>query len=140
MTTPTVPQPPPGEPPNVTPPAPTSPPPASTPGPQHHTPPTITAPKSNATHPHIGKAGSDSTCRPMDAGAVASLGVGVAGIVAALWAAALVPVLAVILGHKTLRGMHRSKGATRGEGLAIAGLILGYLGLILSMLVWLATH
>ena len=39
-------------------------------------------------------------------------------------------VIAVILGHLSLSEIKKSAGRLKGEGLAIAGLILGYLGLV----------
>jgi len=50
----------------------------------------------------------------------------------------LLPVLgiivAIVTGHIGLNQIRRSNGAQQGEGLAIAGLILGYLGLALGLL------
>ena len=56
--------------------------------------------------------------------AIASL---VLGIVWVFW---LGSILAVIFGHVALSQIKRSMGALTGRGMAIAGLILGYLGLV----------
>jgi hypothetical protein len=63
--------------------------------------------------------------------AVASL---VAGCLAFWWFAAI---SAVVFGHAARRQMSRSDGRQRGDGMAIAGLVLGYLG-IAGHLVFLA--
>ena len=54
--------------------------------------------------------------------AIASL---VLGIVWVFWIGSI---LAVIFGHVALSQIKRSLGAVRGRGLAVAGLVLGYLG------------
>jgi hypothetical protein len=56
--------------------------------------------------------------------AIASL---VLGIVWIFW---LGSILAVIFGHVALSQIKRSMGALTGRGMAIAGLILGYLGIV----------
>jgi hypothetical protein len=61
--------------------------------------------------------------------AVASL---VLGIVWILWIGS---VLAVIFGHVALSQIKRSYGALTGRGMAIAGLVLGYLGIATLALV-----
>jgi hypothetical protein len=55
--------------------------------------------------------------------AIASM---VLGIVWIFWIGS---VLAVIFGHVALRGIKRSAGAERGRGMALAGLVLGYLAI-----------
>ncbi len=57
--------------------------------------------------------------------AIASM---VLGIVWLLW---LGSILAVIFGHVALSQIKRSAGALTGRGMAIAGLILGYLGIVM---------
>ncbi len=44
-------------------------------------------------------------------------------------------IVAIITGHMALGQIRRSGGMQTGEGLAIAGLILGYLGLAIGLLV-----
>lgn len=55
--------------------------------------------------------------------AVASLVLGI------LWLFWLGSLLAVVFGHVAKRQIERSGGAERGEGLAVAGLVLGWVGL-----------
>jgi hypothetical protein len=47
-----------------------------------------------------------------------------------VWAAWLGSIVAVLLGHAALRQIRLSGGRQTGRGLAIAGLALGYLGLL----------
>ena len=42
--------------------------------------------------------------------------------------------LAVILGHLALRQIGRAEGRQAGRGVAVAGLTLGYLGLLLPLM------
>lgn len=44
------------------------------------------------------------------------------------------PLVAVITGHLAKSEINRSNGSITGSGLAIAGLVLGYLNLALSLL------
>ena len=44
--------------------------------------------------------------------------------------------LAVIFGHLALRDIRRSSGRMRGHGLAIAGLLLGYVSIGLALLIY----
>lgn len=60
--------------------------------------------------------------------ATASLVLGLVGIF--LWILAVPSVLAVVFGHVALTSIGRSGGAQRGAGMAIAGLVLGYLELL----------
>ena len=67
--------------------------------------------------------------------AVASL---VLGILWIYWVGAI---LAIVFGHIALRQIKASEGARTGRGLAIAGLVLGYIGLttlllVIVLLVW----
>lgn len=58
--------------------------------------------------------------------AVASLIAGIAGI---LFCVLFVPsVLAVVFGHVSLSQIKRSGGHEQGQGMAVTGLVLGYLG------------
>lgn len=59
--------------------------------------------------------------------AVASLVLGVVGMTVL---PCLGSILAIVFGHVALRQMHASQGKLGGKGLAIAGLIMGYLVLI----------
>jgi hypothetical protein len=73
---------------------------------------------------------STATHRPIHSGAIAALVLAVVGAVGLY----LLSAVAVFLGHRTLRELHRDKGAVRGEGLTIAALVVGYLGLALWLL------
>jgi len=67
-----------------------------------------------------------ATRRPMvSASAVLSLIFGIIG-----FGFPILSIVAVILGHVSLGTIKRSQGRTSGRGLAIAGLILGYLSII----------
>ncbi len=68
--------------------------------------------------------------------AVASLVLGIVSI-AGGFCIAVPPILAVVFGFIALRNNSNSGGQGGGQGLAIAGLILGTIGLILTGVVWL---
>lgn len=65
--------------------------------------------------------------------AIVSLVSGIAGLVGFAWFYGLVSLLAVITGHLALSRIKRNREG--GRGMAIAGLILGYLGLALILLI-----
>jgi hypothetical protein len=67
--------------------------------------------------------------------AIASM---VLGIVWVYWIGSI---LAVIFGHVSLRQIRRAQGAQRGRGMAIAGLVLGYVGIasLIALIVVLLT-
>jgi hypothetical protein len=60
--------------------------------------------------------------------AVWSLVLGILGLVPCLWLLTGIP--AVICGHIALSRINRSSGALGGQGLAIAGLVTGYAGIL----------
>jgi hypothetical protein len=60
--------------------------------------------------------------------AIASL---VCGIVAAMFASLLIGGLAVVFGAVARRKISRSNGGLKGNGMALAGIILGAVGVIL---------
>lgn len=68
--------------------------------------------------------------RPIKADAIGSLVFGI------LWLGGVGSVLAIVAGHYALHQIRRSGGQLRGEGLAIAGLVLGYVGLIAAMAIY----
>jgi hypothetical protein len=78
---------------------------------------------------------STVTYRPIHRGAIAALILAALGVVGLY----LLSAIAVFLGHRTLRELHRDKGAVRGEGLTIAALVVGYLGLALWLLRYVLT-
>jgi hypothetical protein len=61
--------------------------------------------------------------------AIASM---VLGIVWIYWVGSI---LAVIFGHVALAQINKSQGMQRGKGMAIAGLVLGYIGVATLALV-----
>ena len=67
--------------------------------------------------------------------AVASLVLGIVSIVGGL-CFVVPPILAIIFGGIALRTTNQATGQTSGSGLAITGLILGTLGLVVSILFW----
>ena len=119
-----------GEPRIIRPPAPPAwaPPPAGYPGPGYTGPPAAGPASAPISYPMYVPG---RTSGP----AVASL---VLGIVWVFWIGSI---LAVVFGHVALSQIKRSYGAVRGRGLAVAGLVLGYLGvatLLLSIVVAIA--
>ena len=74
---------------------------------------------------------------PTSGMAIASLVLGTVAVAGA-WCCCLgfpTGALAIILGHFALSKIRRSGGRLDGRGLAIAGLVMGYLGLVLQILV-----
>jgi hypothetical protein len=73
---------------------------------------------------------------PRDSGkATASLVLGITGIFGLLMCCPLVmPILAVVLGNQARREIRESNGWVRGEGQAKAGVIMGWVGIALSVL------
>jgi len=67
--------------------------------------------------------------------AVASL---VLGILAVTGMSCLTGIPGVILGHMALKQIRASRGAEVGEGLAMGGLVCGYIGIGMTLLVILA--
>ncbi len=69
----------------------------------------------------------DQTQRP-----VQTSGFAVTSLVAGILGLCIVPlgVIAVIFGHLSLRQIKKSAGATGGYGIAVAGLIIGYIGIL----------
>ena len=45
-------------------------------------------------------------------------------------------ILALVLGHWALNEIDASDGTLTGRGMAMAGVILGYIGLVLSLIFW----
>jgi general secretion pathway protein G len=65
--------------------------------------------------------------------AIASMVLGIAGLVIG-WLILFIPsILAVIFGHISLSQIKRSQQKLAGNGMAIAGLITGYIGLVLMI-------
>ncbi len=121
-------QPPAGEPPTGGPPPPSTPPPAYGPpvsSPQPYSPPSV---------PQYGFAyGAPPVIVKTNGMAIASMISGIAGM---LLCVLFVPsILAVIFGHVALAQIKRSGGHEQGRGMAISGLILGYLAIV-AAIVW----
>ena len=55
------------------------------------------------------------------------------GILGALCLPLVASIPAIILGHKASKAIRQSKGAFRGEGLALGGFILGYIGVLYGL-------
>jgi hypothetical protein len=66
--------------------------------------------------------------------AVASLVLGIVGIPSACFF--VPPILAIIFGAIAMRTTNQATGQTAGQGLAIAGLILGTIGVVLGFVMW----
>jgi Domain of unknown function (DUF4190) len=120
-----------GEPRIIRPPAPPpwAPPPAGYPGPGYSAPPTAGPASAPAPYPVYAPGRTSGL-------AVASLVLGI------LWLFWIGSILAVVFGHAAVSQIKRSSGAVRGRGLAVAGLVLGYLGvatLVLSIVVAIAS-
>jgi hypothetical protein len=47
-----------------------------------------------------------------------------------VWIYGITSILAVVFGHVALSQIKRSQGGQRGRGMAIAGLVLGYVGIV----------
>lgn len=73
--------------------------------------------------------GAASAVTQSNALAIASL------VCAVLFLGGLGSLLAVVFGHVSLSQIRRSEGSESGRGFAIAGLIIGYLGLILTAVI-----
>ena len=56
----------------------------------------------------------------------------VAGILGLIWFGSII---AVICGHIARSNIRNSEGALNGDGLAVAGLILGYIGLVIGLVI-----
>jgi hypothetical protein len=68
--------------------------------------------------------------------AIASLVLALVAVIPCFWFLPAPQLLAVIFGHVGLGQIRRSAGLSTGRGLAIAGLIIGYLLLAGSALLW----
>ena len=55
------------------------------------------------------------------------------------WMYGVGALLAVIFGHRALKQIKASRGRQRGRGLAIAGLVLGYFGLAMVVVMIVST-
>jgi uncharacterized membrane protein len=74
--------------------------------------------------------------------AVASMVLGIVGLV---MIPVIGPILALVFGYVAKGSIDRSGGREGGRGMAVAGIVLGYVGLVLSVLwvvyfVWFFNH
>ncbi len=67
--------------------------------------------------------------------ATASMILGIASLVLSgcLWFFPILPILAIVFGHVSLTQINRQ--GTPGKGMAIAGMVTGYVGLFIALLV-----
>lgn len=67
--------------------------------------------------------------------AIASMILGIASLVlgGCLWFFPILPILAIVFGHVSLAQINRQ--GTPGKGMAIAGMVTGYVGLLIALLV-----
>ncbi len=77
-------------------------------------------------YPVVPSAASVETV-PTDGEATASLILGILSITMFLF---LAGIPAIILGHMSRNNIHKSMGKLKGEGIALAGLIMGYISLL----------
>lgn len=71
--------------------------------------------------------------------APATNGMAIASLVLSLvWLCGLGSIVAIILGFKANAEIKRANGAQTGQGLAIAGIVLGFLGIFVGLLLLLA--
>lgn len=73
---------------------------------------------------------------PTNGMAVASMVLGILGMVGIIWV--ISPVLALVFGYVSKGQINRSGGAQEGRGYAIAGIVLGWVGIAwgILMAVW----
>jgi uncharacterized membrane protein len=74
--------------------------------------------------------------------AVASMVLGIVGII---MIPVIAPILAIVFGFVAKGSIDRSQGRETGRGMAVAGIVLGFVGLVTSALmiayfVWFFTH
>ena len=96
------------------------------------------------TPPAPGAAPVPSYGRPPTNGmAVASMVLGILGVVGMIWIVS--PILALVFGYIAKGQIDRSGGAQEGRGYAIAGIVLGWVGIVFGILMavwmwWFFTH
>jgi drug/metabolite transporter (DMT)-like permease len=69
---------------------------------------------------------------PTNGKATTSLVLGICGI---LLCPLVLSIPALVIGYKARREIDRSSGATGGRGLAVAGIVLGWIGLVFGLLI-----
>ena len=68
--------------------------------------------------------------------AIISLVTGILGVIPCCWGLFIFSIAAAVLGFLGQKEIRESGGAKKGGGLAKAGLILGIVGLVISVLYW----
>jgi hypothetical protein len=116
-------------PPTPPPPPPAGPPPASSPPPPAPTPPP--APPAYGQQP--GGYGYQSTSRTNGL-AIAALVLGIAGLV--FWGCGVASILALVFGYMAKGQIDRAPETQEGRGMAIAGIIMGWIGIALFVIFW----
>ena len=107
-------------------------PPAEYPPPQQ-APPYWPPPQLSAGHAYPGPSYAPYYAQPATTNgmAVASLALGIAGLVFVL--PVLGSILALVFGYVGKKQIDRSRGAETGRGMAIAGIVLGWIGVVLAV-------
>jgi hypothetical protein len=80
---------------------------------------------------------------PTNGMAVASMVLGILGMVGMIWI--ISPILALVFGYISKGQIDRSGGSQEGRGFAIAGIVLGWVGIVFGILMavwmwWFFTH
>jgi hypothetical protein len=67
--------------------------------------------------------------------AIASLVLGIVGFLFGWACCGIMPVLAVVFGHISYSQITKNPGSFQGKGMALTGLILGYVGILLTVII-----
>ena len=68
--------------------------------------------------------------------AVAGLVTGIIGVIPCSWGIGVIALAAVVLGFRGRRQVQESAGALKGDGMALAAIVLGVLGLLATVAYW----
>jgi hypothetical protein len=68
--------------------------------------------------------------------AVAGLVTGIIGVIPCCWGVAVVSIAAILLGFLGRKQVHESGGALQGDGMAVAAIVLGAVGVLASVAYW----
>jgi Domain of unknown function (DUF4190) len=94
------------------------------------------APTGSQPQPPTPPAGYQLVYQPPNNGmAVASMVLGILGLIGLVWV--ISPILALIFGYISKRQIDRSGGRQGGRGMAVAGIVMGWVGIAFSILaIW----